>query len=139
MAEKYENSFKKLEEILVKLEKGDLALDESIKAFEEGIKHVALCSKKLEDAESKVQSVIENKELYTKPTTEKFETSFKKLEEILCKLEKDSLNLDESIKIFEEGMKYAIFCSKRLEEAERKVEIIVKQKDLYETKPFTKE
>ena len=60
---------------------------------------------------------------------EKFETSLKKLEEVVRKLEGDSLSLDDSIKAFEEGVRHAAFCSKKLEEAERKVEILIKQRD----------
>lgn len=61
--------------------------------------------------------------------TEKFETSLKKLEEIVRKLEGGSLSLEESLKAFEEGVKHSSFCAKKLDEAERKVEILLKRKD----------
>jgi len=54
--------------------------------------------------------------------TEKFETSLKKLEEIVKRLEGGSLSLEESLKAFEEGVKHAAFCSHKLDEAERRVE-----------------
>lgn len=69
--------------------------------------------------------------------TEKFETSLKKLEETVRRLEGGSLSLEDSLKAFEEGVKHATFCSKKLEEAERKVEILLKQKDgSYQRQPF---
>jgi len=58
----------------------------------------------------------------------KFEVALARLEEIVQKLEKGDLPLDESLKYFEEGIKLARICNKRLEEAERKVEIIMKDK-----------
>jgi exodeoxyribonuclease VII small subunit len=61
--------------------------------------------------------------------TDKFETSLKKLEEIVKRLEGGSLSLEDSLKAFEEGVKHSAFCSGKLEEAERRVEILLKQKD----------
>lgn len=60
---------------------------------------------------------------------DKFEFSLKKLEEIVKRLENGSLTLEESLKAFEEGVKHAAFCSGRLQDAERRVEILLKQKD----------
>lgn len=61
--------------------------------------------------------------------TEKFETSLKKLEEIVRKLEGGSLSLEDSLKAFEEGVKHSSFCAKKLDEAERKVEVLLRRKD----------
>lgn len=61
--------------------------------------------------------------------TDKFEASLKKLEEIVTKLETGSLSLEDSLKAFEEGVKHSAFCSSRLDDAERRVEILIKQKD----------
>jgi exodeoxyribonuclease VII small subunit len=60
---------------------------------------------------------------------EKFETALKKLEDVVRKLEGGELSLDESLKAFEEGVKLAGFCSGKLNEAEKKVELLLKQKD----------
>lgn len=60
---------------------------------------------------------------------DKFEASLKKLEEIVKRLETGSLSLEDSLKAFEEGVKHAAFCSNRLEDAERRVEVLLKQKD----------
>ena len=57
----------------------------------------------------------------------KFEEAMKRLEEIVQSLEKGDLTLEDSIKIFEEGMKLFGFCSKKLEEAEQKVSLLVKE------------
>ncbi len=60
---------------------------------------------------------------------EKFETALKKLEDVVKRLEGGELSLDESIKAFEEGVKLAGFCSRKLDEAEQRVELLVKQKN----------
>lgn len=60
---------------------------------------------------------------------EKFETSLKKLEEVVKKLEGGELPLEESLKAFEEGVRQAAFCNKKLNEAEQRVEMLLKQKD----------
>ncbi|MDO9308280.1 MAG: exodeoxyribonuclease VII small subunit [Deltaproteobacteria bacterium] len=72
--------------------------------------------------------------------TDKFETSLKKLEEVVKRLEGGSLSLEDSLKAFEEGVKHAAFCSAKLDEAERKVEILLKQKDgTLKREPFESE
>ncbi len=69
--------------------------------------------------------------------TEKFETSLKKLEEVVRRLEGGSLSLEDSLKAFEEGVRHASFCSKKLDEAERRVEVLLKQKDgSFKREPF---
>ena len=50
-----------------------------------------------------------------------FEEAFAKLQEISEKIEKENLNLDESITLFEEGVKLSGYCSKILEEAKQKI------------------
>jgi exodeoxyribonuclease VII small subunit len=59
----------------------------------------------------------------------KFETAMERLEEIVQKLEQGDLTLEESLKLFEEGVKLSRICNKKLEEAERKVEVLFKDKD----------
>ena len=60
-----------------------------------------------------------------------FEEAMQKLEKIADELEKDNLDLDTSVKKFEEGMKLSQKCNKMLEEAEKKITILVdgKEKD----------
>ena len=60
---------------------------------------------------------------------EKFETSLQKLEEVVKRLEGGELSLDESLKAYEEGVKYAGLCAKKLNEAEKKVEVLMRRKD----------
>lgn len=60
---------------------------------------------------------------------DKFETSLHKLEEVVKKLESGELSLDDSLKAFEEGVKHAAFCARKLNEAEKRVELLLKQKD----------
>jgi len=69
--------------------------------------------------------------------TDKFEISLKKLEEIVHRLEGGALSLEDSLKAFEEGVKHASICSQKLDEAERKVEMLLKRKDgSFDRKPF---
>ena len=58
--------------------------------------------------------------------TPDFETSLKRLEEIVKKLENGELSLDSALQLFEEGIKLSRFCHTKLEEAERRVEILLK-------------
>jgi len=70
----------------------------------------------------------------------KFETSLSRLEEIVTELEGGELPLEQSLKLFEEGIKLARICNARLEEAERKVEVLLKDKTGKMTpKPFEEE
>ena len=55
-----------------------------------------------------------------------FETALKKLEGIVEKLENGDLSLEEALKQYEEGVRMADVCTKRLTEAERKVEVLMK-------------
>ncbi len=54
-----------------------------------------------------------------------FENSMKKLETVVGKLEGDEVSLEESLKLFEEGVKLMRFCHQRLNEVEEKVQILV--------------
>jgi exodeoxyribonuclease VII small subunit len=58
--------------------------------------------------------------------TPDFETALKKLEEIVKKLETGELSLESALALFEEGIKLSRFCHTKLEEAERRVEILLK-------------
>ena len=58
-----------------------------------------------------------------------FEESLKKLESIVDKLEKGDLSLEDSLKLFEEGVGLSAACKKELEEAEGKVQVLIKQRD----------
>ena len=61
--------------------------------------------------------------------TLKFEDAMARLETIVSELEKGDLPLDESLKIFEEGIRLSKSCLKMLDETERKVEILVQEKE----------
>jgi exodeoxyribonuclease VII small subunit len=55
-----------------------------------------------------------------------FETALKRLEEIVKKLETGELSLDSALELFEEGVKLSRFCHTKLDQAERRVEILLK-------------
>jgi exodeoxyribonuclease VII small subunit len=59
----------------------------------------------------------------------KFEAALARLEEIVKELETGDLPLEQSLKLFEEGIKLSRLCNKRLEDAERRVEILLKSKN----------
>lgn len=59
----------------------------------------------------------------------KFEQAMARLEAIVGELEKGDLPLDESLKIFEEGIRLSRNCLKILEDAERKVEVLVQEQN----------
>lgn len=56
----FEAALKQLEEIVQKLEKGDLPLEESLTLYEEGIRLSRLCHAKLEEAEGKIEMLMKN-------------------------------------------------------------------------------
>lgn len=68
----------------------------------------------------------------------KFEDGLKRLEEIVAKLESGDLSLDDSLKLFEEGVKLVRFCNDRLAKAQQKVELLTKDQagNVTGTKPF---
>jgi len=59
---KFEDSLKKLETIVAQLEEGDLALEESLKLFEEGVSLSAACKQELDAAEGKVQMLVKQRD-----------------------------------------------------------------------------
>lgn len=69
-----------------------------------------------------------------------FETAFRKLEKIVQRLEGEEMPLDESLQLFEEGIKLSRFCHQRLEEVEKKIELILADaKGQPVTEPFEDE
>ena len=57
---------------------------------------------------------------------ENFESSLKRLEGIVRKLEEGDLPLEDSLRVFEEGMRLVQSCETRLNEARKKIEILMK-------------
>lgn len=55
-----------------------------------------------------------------------FETALKQLEEIVQRLEKGELSLEESLKLYEDGVRLARLCHSKLEEAEGRIELLMK-------------
>ncbi len=68
---------------------------------------------------------------------ERFEDALHKLEKIVSKLEEGDVPLEESLRLFEEGIRLSRFCNQKLDEAEKKVEILLKGKDgMLKPQPF---
>lgn len=68
-----------------------------------------------------------------------FEDLMVKLEEITTKLEKETLSLDESVELFEEGMKISKECNSKLEDAEKRITILINQNDELKEENFIPE
>lgn len=66
----------------------------------------------------------------------KFENSLERLEKIVDELEKGNVPLEQALKLFEEGMQLSGSCRKELEEAEGKVEILLKQNGKLQPEPY---
>ena len=60
---------------------------------------------------------------------ERFEDALNKLEKIVSQLEEGNISLEESLKLFEEGIRLSRLCNQKLDEAEKKVEILLKNKE----------
>ena len=73
---------------------------------------------------------MENKEI-------KFEEALSRLEEIVRELENGTAELDKSLEMFEEGVALVKLCSGKLDEAEKRINILVNNGDgTYDEKPF---
>ena len=70
---------------------------------------------------------------------ENFEVLITKLEDITNKLESDKLSLDESVKLFEEGIKISKKCNEKLEDAEKRITILLKSDDGIKEENFVPE
>jgi exodeoxyribonuclease VII small subunit len=66
----------------------------------------------------------------------KFEDCIQRLEGIVRELEQGEVPLERSLTLFEEGMQLSASCRKELEEAEGKVEILLKQNGKVQAEPF---
>ena len=67
----------------------------------------------------------------------KFEDALQRLEQIVYQLETGDLPLEESLKVFEEGVALARRCGKYLEEAEKRIELLTKDESgLLKAEPF---
>jgi exodeoxyribonuclease VII small subunit len=59
----------------------------------------------------------------------KFEEALIKLENITEKMGEEGLSLEDSIKMFKEGMELSAYCNSKLEEAEKKISIVIKNSE----------
>ncbi|AZR73520.1 exodeoxyribonuclease VII small subunit [Anoxybacter fermentans] len=67
-----------------------------------------------------------------------FEKALEKLEIIVEELEKGDLTLDQALERYEEGVRLSRFCSKKLEEVEARIEMIIKEGEEIKKVPFEK-
>jgi exodeoxyribonuclease VII small subunit len=78
--------------------------------------------------------------MVSRPRSNEFEKAFQHLEKIVQRLEGENLSLDESLTLFEEGIRLSRFCHQRLEEVEKKIELILADaKGQPVTEPFEEE
>ncbi|HOD35066.1 MAG TPA: exodeoxyribonuclease VII small subunit [Syntrophales bacterium] len=70
---------------------------------------------------------------------EKFEKALAKLEDIVRRMEQGDMTLEESLKAFEEGIRLSRLCAKRLDEAERRVQLLLKAGEDLSVKPYSGE
>lgn len=66
----------------------------------------------------------------------KFEECLQRLEKIVDELEKGEIHLEKSLTLFEEGIQLSSACRKELEEAEGKVEVLLKKNGKLQAEPF---
>jgi len=80
---------------------------------------------------------ISNFKFYNRRYHMKFEDGLKKLEGIVKALDEGNISLDEALNLFKDGLSLTKELSKRLDEVEKKVEILIKKEDgTPEKKPF---
>jgi exodeoxyribonuclease VII small subunit len=66
----------------------------------------------------------------------KFEKALDRLEGIVKKMEEGDMPLEESLAAFEEGIRLSRFCAEKLDEAERKVNVLLREDDALQVRPF---
>jgi exodeoxyribonuclease VII small subunit len=66
----------------------------------------------------------------------KFEECLQRLEEVVNQLERGEVPLEQALRLFEEGVQLSTSCRKELEEAEGKVQILLKQNGKLQAEPF---
>jgi len=66
----------------------------------------------------------------------RFEDCLQRLEQIVDELEKGNVPLEQALKLFEEGVQLSTSCRRELEEAEGKVEILLKQNGKLQPEPY---
>jgi exodeoxyribonuclease VII small subunit len=71
-----------------------------------------------------------------KETKLNFEEAMEQLENIVVQLENGDVALEKAIDLFQEGMKLSKLCSEKLEQVERKIEILIEEDGTYEKKSF---
>lgn len=69
----------------------------------------------------------------------RFEESLAELERLVERMEQGNLPLEESLKLFEQGVQLTRSCQKALKEAEQKVQILLEENGEPTLKPFTDE
>jgi exodeoxyribonuclease VII small subunit len=72
-------------------------------------------------------------------TVASFEASLAELEKVVKDLETGDLPLDRSLELFSRGMKLSDSCRKQLEEAETRVETLIRREGIYQPEPFRPE
>lgn len=73
------------------------------------------------------------------PTVASFESSLDELEKVVKELESGDLPLDRSLELFSRGMQLSESCRKQLEDAETRVEQLVRKQGTYQPEPFRPE
>ncbi|WP_409346451.1 exodeoxyribonuclease VII small subunit [Paenibacillus sp. MBLB4367] len=68
-----------------------------------------------------------------------FEEAMEKLEEIVLRLENGDVPLEQAIGLFQEGMTLSQLCGQKLEQVERKIEMLVEENGALKKKPFLAE
>lgn len=72
-------------------------------------------------------------------TVASFETSLDELEKVAKELESGDLPLDRSLELFSRGMQLSESCRKQLEDAETRVETLIRKEGTYQAEPFRPE
>jgi exodeoxyribonuclease VII small subunit len=71
------------------------------------------------------------------PSSRKFETALEDLEQVVEQLESGELSLEDSLAAFEKGVGLVKYCNQKLDEVEKKVELLIKDKEGgLQLKPF---
>lgn len=127
----FESSLRELQQVLDQLETGDLMLEQSLDLYEQGVRLWRASQRQLNDAESKIELLLKDNETLAGDgqAAKSYEASLDELEQIVQQLESDDLPLEQVVELAERGVTLWRACQGRLNEAERKVELLLKTSD----------
>lgn len=122
----FEDALRELEVTIKALEKGDQSLDVSLELFALGVSLSTTCHTALRHIESEMERLLQENEVVLEESLSE-EEAFRQLEETVRELERGDGSLKEALSLFRKGVGLTCLCRGYLDQAEAKIEVVMKQ------------